>query len=160
MNNYDFNYNGNMINGQEESNKFITDLVLVKWINYLSLGFIIFQFFFFIGFSIFSVLISLFIIYICYSLIIISRKDTACIENETQEIIKKITSLYIMLNIAILLHLLDIIYCSTTMKSYIQEIFYSDDYFQRKFGFFICYSYLMKFILLVIIRYILSKMTD
>ena len=139
MNSYDYNYNGNMIDAQSAKNRLILHLVGLKWINYFLVGSTIFQFFFFVGFSVFSVFLCLFIFYLAFSFISLARKDPLSVEFEFMQIYKKLSLLNVLLIIAVILSLADAVYSYIAMRTYVIDLYYSGDFFQKNFAIFIVY---------------------
>jgi hypothetical protein len=176
MNNFDFNYNGNLINFTFQ--KFKVCLVKLKFLNFLSILFCLFHFSFFLHFSIESVLLSLLLIFLnCYIFILsktnynkdnllgptsnnynfeLSTNDKQC-ENKLEN--EKIQSLNKFLNFFLLLAFLDMLYLSLTKFNFYfdkqDENKYKDDlYF--KFCLFVYYILLVRIGIICLLKYLLK----
>jgi hypothetical protein len=159
MNNYDFNYNGDMIEKQNDKKRLILHLVGLKWMNFLLIGFTIFQNLFFSGFSVITILLSIYVLYVSFLFISLARKDSLIVEFEYNDILTRASSLNFYLNIAILFSVIDAIYSCIVNKSFIVDLLYSENSFEKNYGLFIIYTLVLRIIYLTFLR-IYNRLDD
>ena len=152
MNNYDFNYNGDMIEKKYKKNRLILHLVGLKWMNFLLIGFTIFQNLFFYGFSVISFFISIYIFYLSYMFILVAKNDPLIVEFEYNDIVTRALSLNFHLHILILLSIIDAMFNFLVNKLFLVELLYSEDLYQKNYGLFIAFIFLFRIIYLTLMR--------
>ncbi len=180
MNNFDFNYNGNLINFTIQ--KYILTLVKLKFLNLFSILFCLFHFSFFLHFSIESVLLSLLLIFVNFYIFILSKanynkdnlpgptlinsnlerstNDNQC-ENKLEN--EKIQFLNKLLNFILLLAFLDMVYISLTKFNFYfvkqdDNILKEDLYF--KFCLFVYYILLVRIGIICLLKYLLKVINE
>ncbi len=160
MNNYDFNYSGNMINENNSKDDILKiNMIQMKWINYLLFGFTIFQLIFYIGFNIFSIISALVTLFLTYSYSAFSKSITNCSKDLDLEFIKNSFFTYSKWYLGIIsLTTLDYLICYLQNNNYISSLLKADDKNINYFAYLIIYICLVKLLLLLYIRLLTSNL--
>ena len=164
MNNYDFNYNGRLIKEKTDESYLKLVYLQLRWVTYFSAGIGLFHFLFFLHISYFSVVISIGVIYVCYSLLYLIRyqdekkqtdERTSKDKGEDGLVKKKLTLLKLYIDIMLALSILDIVYTYLfKMNSYYDKLIVSGNLHNKKFVYFTAYILLLKLIVLILQRFL------
>lgn len=160
MNNYDFNYSGNMINENNSLDEILKiNMIQMKWINYLLFGFTFFQLFFYVGFNIISIVSALLTLFLTYSYTAFARSILNCTSELDLEFIKNSFFTYSKWYLGVIcLTVLDYVICYFQNNNYIVSLMNADDKNINYFAYLIIYMSTVKILLLLYIRIFTSNL--
>lgn len=146
MNSYDYYFNGVITDINIESkSKFSLMMNNLKWFTYLLIFFNLLQIFFFMGNSIFSIIIVIYIFYVSYIILfkILNDKDLN-FEFDHSSLLKQLRSLGINILFIVLFCILDLGFGIVFMNDYYRELFQSENNFEYYFVIFVTYLNLVR----------------
>ena len=141
MNNYDYNFNGEMLDKNLESkSKLNVKMNKLKLICYFLIMFNVFQIIFFMGYSFISFVIAVYIFYICYT--ILNQKmnqDDLYFDLDHKTLSDQLGTLSLNILIIIFLCILDAGVGIVFMKEILSSLFNSENNFEFYFAVFSTY---------------------
>lgn len=108
----------------------------LKWLNYFLFGFSIFELIFFMGFTLLSIIIVLYTIYICYKVYQILQEDNLNFDLDYSATSKLLQNVKIQIVVLILLNLVDIVLSKVFMSDYLQTLYSLESKYDKLFIYF------------------------
>jgi hypothetical protein len=141
MNNYDYNFNGGIIERTNElKSKFGLKMNNLKWLFYFLICFNLFQIVFFMGNSFFSIIIVIYIFYIShFALYAIMNDEELNFEFDHMILSKQLKSLSKNILVILIFYILDISVGLVFMRDYFLNLFHSYDVYEYYFSVFSTY---------------------
>ncbi len=141
MNNYDYNFNGEMLEKNSDlKSKFILKLNNLKLLCYFLIILNIFQIIFFMGYSVFSFVISFYVFYLSYKILFqILNEEALFYEIDQKTISNQLQALGLNIILVVFLCILDIVVGIVSMDEILLGLFNSENNFETYFGIFSTY---------------------
>lgn len=141
MNNYDYNFNGEMLQKSSDSKyKFVLKMNHLKLLCYFLTILNIFQIIFFMGYSVFSFLIVIYVFYICYKILFrIISEEALLYEIDQKHISNQLQALSLQILLIVILCILDIMIGIIFMDNILLGLFNSESNIENYFGIFSTY---------------------
>ena len=141
MNNYDYNFNGEMLEKNSDlKSKFILKLNDLKLLCYFLIILNIFQIIFFMGYSVFSFVISFYVFYLSYKILFqILNEEDLFYEIDQKTISNQLQALGLNIILVVFLCILDIVVGLVSMDKILLSLFNSENNFETYFGIFSTY---------------------
>ena len=136
MNNYDYNFNGEMLEKNSDSkSKFILKMNNLKLLCYFLVTLNIFHIIFFMGYSVFSFVIVIYIFYISYKILFrILNEEALFYEIDQKTISNQLQALGLNIILVVFLCILDILVGIVFMDKILFGLFNSENNFENYFG--------------------------